>query len=178
MKWFGRQRGRIYLAAAFAVLAIYAALSVGQARSAADRLDEARDGLAEVTAKLRELQRLRDSPKVAALRLESPAEITGRIARAGEVAGLPQSALLKVGPQEPRRLQRSDFKVRATEIDLAAHDLPTIIAFCDALRDESTGTRVRDLTLTAPGTDAAGANRELWEAQLVLTQIIYSPTSR
>jgi hypothetical protein len=171
-------RTRVLVCIALGILAIYAGLSVSEAHSAADRLSRAKGDLAEVAAKLTEMDRLKQAPKVAALQLESPAEIANRISAARQVANLPQSALMKEQPLDPIRIDRSDFEVRATDIDLSASTLPRIMAFCDALRDDETGTVVRDITLTEPQSVAGGANEEKWVAQLVLTQMIFSPTSR
>lgn len=171
-------RTRVLICIALAILAIYAVLSVREAHSAADRLALAKGDLAEIAAKLSEINRLKQAPKVAALQLESPAEIANRIAAARQVADLPQSALMKEQPLDPVRIDRSDFELRATDIELSASTLPKIMAFCDALRDEETGTVVRDITLTEPPSLAGGANEEKWAAQLVLTQMIFSPKSR
>lgn len=171
-------RRRWLIAIALGMLGVYAVLSVREARSAATRLDQARADLAEVSLKLTEIDRLRAAPKVAALRLESPAEIANRVSAAREAAGLPQSALLKEQPLDPVRIDRSDFELRATMIDLSAASLPQIMAFCQALRDEETGTTVRDITLREARLGANGGDGEEWVAQLVLTQMIFSPTSR
>ena len=173
-----KMRTRILCCVAMGILAIYAGLSVGEARSAADQLSQARGDLAEITSKLAEIERLKQAPKVAALQLESPAEIANRISAARQVAGLPQAALMKEEPLDPVRIDRSDFELRATNIDLSASTLPSIMTFCDALRDVETGTVVRDITLTEPQNMVSGAKEEKWVAQLVLTQMIFSPKSR
>lgn len=172
------KRQRMLVAAALMILAVYAVFSVLDARSAQARLSEARADLAEVTEKLDAIDRLKKAPKVAALALESPAEITNRIAAARKAAGLPQSGLLKEEPLDPQRIQRSDFEIRSTAIDLAPATLPQIIAFCDSLRDEDTGTIVRDIRLDEPRNGGNGGDEEKWEAGLILTQMIFSPTSR
>ncbi len=105
-------RRRILFGLAIAILAVYALLSVGEARSAALRLTQAQSDLAEVSAKLADIDRLRKTPKVAALQLESPAEITNRVSQARESAGMPQSSLLKEQPSDPVRIDRSDFELR------------------------------------------------------------------
>ena len=141
-------------------------------------LAEARADLGEVQQMLADIERLKYAPKVAALQLESPAEITNRIALALRAAGLSKSNLLKEEPLDPQRIQRTDFDLRTTTIDLTPTTLPKIIKFCDALRDEETGTIVRDITLTEPQSGENGGNQENWEAELVLTQMIFSPKSR
>ena len=171
-------RQRILIAAALAILSVYALLAILGTREAQGRLSAARVDLAEVRAKLSEMERLMQAPKVAALQLESPAEISNRVAAARQAAGLPQSSLLREEPLDPQRIQRSDFELRSTTIDLAPATLPQILKFCDRLRDEETGSIVRDLRLNVPQNGSSGGGREKWEAGLTLTQMIFSPKSR
>ena len=74
-------RRRLLIGIALLILAVYAFLSVRQAQSANNRLAQARRDLTEVKQKLREIDRLRAAPKVAALRLESPAQIANRVSQ-------------------------------------------------------------------------------------------------
>ncbi len=171
-------RQRVLIAVALFVLGVYAIFSVLEAGSAQSRLSAARSDLAEMARMLGEIERLKQAPKVAALQLESPAEITNRIAAAREAAGMPQSSLLKEEPLDPQRIQRTDFELRSTAIDLAPATLPQILRFCDGLRDEETGSVVRDITLSIPQSGASGGGQERWETRLTLTQMIFSPTSR
>jgi hypothetical protein len=124
------------------------------------------------------MDRLQQAPKVAALQLQSPAQITNRIAAARQAAGLPEASLLREQPLDPQRIQRSDFQLRATMIDLAPASLPQALAFCEALRDEETGTVVRDLKLTVPQAGEDAQSPETWATSLTLTQMIFSPKSR
>ncbi len=174
----GYTRQRVLIASAVLVLALYAVFAVFDAKSASARLEQAHADLAEFTEKLAEIERLKRAPRVAALQLESPAEITNRIASAREAAGLPQSSLLREQPLDPQRIQRSDFELRSTTIELAPATLPQILQFCDALRDEETGSVVRDITLTEPQNGSDGGAQEKWATELILTQMIFSPKSR
>ena len=171
-------RQRIWVALGLVILAVYAVISINDASSAQARLDAARGDLGEMKQKLDEMQRLKQAPKVAALQLESPAEITNRVAAARRAADLPQASLLKEEPLDPQRIQRTDFEIRSTVIDLAPAELPKIIKFCEALRDQETGTVVRDMKLSEPQNGVDGGDQEKWEAALTLTQMIFSPKSR
>ena len=171
-------RQRILIAVALVLLGIYAVYSVLSSRSAQARLSAARMDLQEIENKLDDIARLKKAPKVAALKLESPEEITNRVAKALSVAGLPASSLSEERPLDPERIQRTDFQLRSTTIKLNAARLPQIIRFCEALQDEESGAVVRDITLTDPQNGEASRNQENWETQLTLTQMIFSPTSR
>ena len=170
-------RTRGLVAVALVILAIYAVISVMGAASAAQRLAQARGDLRDLSQKLNEIEQLQRAPKVAALQLESPAEIANRIAKALEAAGLSESTLMKEEPSDPQRVQRTDFEIRATSIELAPATLPQILRFCEALRDPETGTVVRDIVLRAPRNEGPDGKQETWESQMVLTQMIFSPKS-
>ena len=178
MKSDSTSRTRLLIVIALLILGVYAVISMLQSRSATERLAQASEDLSEVSLKLLDIKRLQRAPKVAALQLESPAEITNRIAGALQAAGLTESNLMKVEPSDPQRVQRSDFEMRSTVIDLAPATLPQILRFCESLRDPETGTMVRDITLSAPRNEESGDGEERWETQLVLTQMIFSPKSQ
>ncbi len=171
-------RQRVLVAVALLMLGVYALFSVLDTWSAQARLSLARMDLAEVVEKIEDIDRLKQAPKVAALELESPEEITNRIAKALNQAGLPASSLSEERPHDPQRIQRTDFQLRSTTIKLTPASLPQIIKFCDALHDEESGAVVRDITLTDPQNGATSGNQEEWATQLTLTQMIFSPTSR
>ena len=170
-------RQRRLISIALVVMGIYAAIGFMETKAKQKRLEQSVHDLGKIQAMLNDINRLKTIPKVAALRLESPAEITNRIAEARTAAGLPESSLLREEPIAPQRIDRSDFELRATTIDLAPASLSQIVAFCENLRDEETGTLVRDLTLTEPRNGSQGSRAESWKATLVLTQMIFSPKS-
>lgn len=179
------RRTRLLIAVALGVLATYAVISILSAREARQRLSQAQDNLTETRVKLREIAQLQKAPRVASLNLESPGDISKRIDAALQAAGL-TTELLDQNPDAPQQVQKTDYQIRATSIDLAPSTLSQILKFCDALQDPETGSVVRDLTLTPPqnpgNTSNSGAGRranqggqEKWEAQMTLTQMIFSP---
>jgi hypothetical protein len=171
------KRQRRLISVAIVVMGIYAVIGVMETTSKQKRLDQSVRDLDTIHTMLIDINRLKTVPKVAALRLESPAEITNRISAARSAAGLPESSLLREEPTAPRRIGRSNFELRSTTIDLAPASLPQIVAFCENLRDENAGTLVRDLTLTEPRNGSQQGRPESWKATLVLTQMFFSPTS-
>ncbi|MCS7465526.1 hypothetical protein NZK35_02435 [Stieleria sp. ICT_E10.1] len=165
---------RLIAAAAIVLLALYAASSVMNTWSAASRLQLDHQDLRELRQKLDEIERVADAPRVAALELEEPNQILDRINAALKQANLSSDLLSNQTPNQPQRIGQTDFKLRRVEIKLNAATVPQIIAFCEALRDEATGSLVRDLQLFDP---RQSGSRETWNSQLTLTQIIFSPKS-
>ncbi|MGI9468549.1 MAG: hypothetical protein ACR2OA_15635 [Rubripirellula sp.] len=171
------KRQRRLIAVALVMMGIYAIIGVMGTQSKQKRLDQSARDLDSIYTMLNDINHLKTVPKVAALRLDSPAEVTNRISAARSTAGLPESTLLREEPTAPQRIDRSDFELRSTTIDLAPASLTQIIAFCENLRDEDSGTLVRDLTLTQPRLETQQTGLETWKATLVLTQMFFSPTS-
>lgn len=166
---------RILYGTAIILLGLYAASSVTSAWSAGSRLDQDRQDLRELQQKLSEIERVADAPRVAALELEAVNEIVNRIDDALSKAGLKDTVLANQITFEPQRIGRSEFTLRRVEIELNAATIQQIVAFCDALKDESTGSIVRDLQLFDP--ERSGV-RETWNSQMILTQITFSPKSK
>ena len=165
---------RILIGLAIISLGLYAASSVVSAWSASSRLDRDRDDLEELRQKLSEIESVSADPRVAALELEAADRIVNRIDAALLKAGLKDTVLANQTPFEPQRIGQTDFKLRRVEIKLNAATVSEIAAFCDALKDESTGSVVRDLQLFSPEQTGSG---ETWNSQMILTQIIFSPKS-
>lgn len=165
---------RWIIAAALVALGINAVLSVTQVLEDAKRLKQDRDSLRLMVKQIDEIRAVADAPRVAALDIESPDEIVNRVNAAVEQASLPRDPVTSQTTSEPQRVGKSDFSSRAVEIKLKAATVQQIVAFCDALKDESTGSVVRDLMLFNP---KRSGNRETWESQMTLTQTIFSPKS-
>ncbi|OUW81187.1 MAG: hypothetical protein CBD74_08645, partial [Saprospirales bacterium TMED214] len=99
-------------------MGIYAASGVMGTQSKQKRFDQSLRDLDSIRMMLNDINRLKTVPKVAALRLDSPAEVTNRISAARATAGLSESTLLREEPTAPQRIDRSDFELRSTTIDL------------------------------------------------------------
>ncbi|WP_182866115.1 hypothetical protein [Stieleria mannarensis] len=165
---------RILVGVAIILVGLFAASSVLSTWAAAERLELDRRDLNELRQKLGEMEQVADAPRVAALELEEPNQILDRINAALQQAELSTNLLANQTPSEPQRIGQTDFKLRRVEIKLNAATVEQIVSFCDALKDESTGSLVRDLQLFDP---RQSGSRETWNSQLTLTQIIFSPKS-
>ena len=170
----GPNQRRVLIGSGIIVLAVYAISAVMNVRSASDRLGLDQRDLNDLRSMLSEIDQVADAPRVAALDLESPDEIVNRINDALREAGLNPNVLANQTPFEPQRIGQSDFTLRRVEIELNAASVAEIATFCDALRDETTGSVVRDLQLYDP---RRSGTRETWNSQLILTQVVFSPKS-
>lgn len=165
---------RMVITVGLVLLGLYAAFSYQSVRVSNSRLYAAEEDLGEMEQKIDDIKRLSSAPRVAALELESSDATLNRIHDALSKAGLSQDALSNQAPQTPQRIGQTDFTMRTVEIYLKHAPLEKIVAFCDALRDEETGSVVRDLDLSEP---KSSGPTEQWKSQMILTQMIFSPKS-
>lgn len=169
---------------------VYVVLGWNRLARQEEALQRAHAELDEVRQKLRAVAEIDRAPRIASVSIESPAETTTRISEALQIAGLPISALLRQEPATARRIERSDFELRQTTIELAPASLPQLAQFAAALHDDETGSMVSRIQLTAPNRRSGGApapsraranrenaSNEQWKAEMTLTQVIYSPES-
>lgn len=145
-----------------------------QVHEAVEELEEARRDLAN-------LRRLEVQPRVASLEeeTESPSDIAERILNAFRQAGLPETTRydspVSASNTVSDQFRDSDYVERETLINIYELRLPQIVQFAQFLEEPEKGLTVRDVTLTA-GTSTAPGN-ETWNANLTLTQLIFSPKS-
>ncbi|MEM6468515.1 MAG: hypothetical protein AAF802_03020 [Planctomycetota bacterium] len=165
---------RILIGGFVVALLTYAGMAIASSFRATRRLHQEQSEFGELSQKLGEIRRWASAPRVAALDVESPDQILNRISMALEESGLDANTLSNQTPSEPQRLGQSDFQLRKVDITLRRATIAQIVRFCEALRDESTGSVVRDLQCYDPETQGG---RETWLSQMTLTQVIFSPKS-
>ena len=167
-------RTRLLVVAALVLLGLIALNQVGAAWQAAARLQADNADLKLLRGQLSEIRDLSDAPTIAALQVESPELIPNRIDQALARAGLTSRVFAGHTPAEPRRMGTTDFVQRSVDISLNGCTVAQIAAFAQSLRADADGTVVRDLQLHSP---SQRGNRELWDCELVLTQVVFSPKS-
>ncbi|MFZ5828652.1 MAG: hypothetical protein ACOY3P_01120 [Planctomycetota bacterium] len=125
-----------------------------------------------------EIELLRKRPRLAGLAADSPRAITSRAEEALRLAELPVASLVRIEPQSPVRLGDSAYLLRPTRLELRRVTLEQAIRFAYHMAEEGQGASIRDLRLTALEEPGDPANQGLWNAEAVLTQLIFSPIRR
>ncbi len=161
-----------------AVAVVWAGLRASQAAAGADAAGET---LADCRRLAAEIRALRTDAPTAAPETAAGEAVTERIDGAVRSAGLPADAVRDVDPRPARRSGRTAYRTRATGLSLAPLTLPELRRFADALVRDEPGLTVTSLRLSPPretrGAGAAPGGPERWAADLVLTRLIYDPTT-
>ncbi|MEQ1824845.1 MAG: hypothetical protein ABL921_02835 [Pirellula sp.] len=155
----------------FAMLASWRSFVIAR-----ESMRAANAGLEESSRLINDMERLRNSPRMASLEVEPPDRIAARVTAAAAQAQLPPLCIQSVDPRSPVKVNQSAYQIRATGIVLQNAQLAQVAAFVQGLEDASSGTTVRDLTISRSSA-VVESDIELWNVRLTLTQMIFSPIS-
>jgi hypothetical protein len=159
-----------------AALMALAALGYAQMHSSREAVRMARSDVEVCRSLSAEVVELRKLPQFAATDSGISQSVAQRIEAASANSQLPSAAILRIQPQPASRLGDSSYRVRATRIELQNVTLAQLCQFARELVDESRGLTVRDLRLWNPiNRTASLAAAETWSAEVLLTQLIFSP---
>ncbi|MFK7819924.1 MAG: hypothetical protein AB8G99_14475 [Planctomycetaceae bacterium] len=157
-------------------LLLIAMWSYGQMSNAKAGATTANEDLAECRALVESIEKLNDQPKLVALESSSQNSVSAQVEETVGAVGLPAEVLRFVEMQKPERIGKSAYVNQATRIEIERTSLRQILQLARNLEAGNAGYRVRDLYLTV--NDDARPGRELWDAEAVLTQTVFSPTTR
>lgn len=152
-----------------------ACVTYGMMRSSEQQMLEARQQFRLCESMVSDIKKLQNRPGFAALGVDSARTITARAEEAVEKASISSISLARIEPQSALRLRDSDYRLRPTRLQLRKVSLKQVLAFTHAMIDETHGTTIRDLRITASDEPE---NSDSWTAELVLTQLIFSPSDR
>ncbi len=168
------------------LMAVYSWFHLASARAEAS---QARQTLGDCETLIEAIRTLGKKPTKVLTQSNTDETIGEMVAEAIEVTRLPRGVLKSVKPAETERIGRTDYQNSKHRIIVECVTLQQILQVVQNLESRAAGTpngstegaetaglRVRDLTLTVNETSQPG--RELWNAEAVLTQTVYSPTKR
>ena len=165
------------------VSALTAAYSLQGLLSANREYEASRLELEECELLSDQIVRLSNNPRLASLDIDSPQQVIDQISNAMQVADIPSSSLNSVVPIAPTRIGSTQYQQRLTQLAFQNVSLAKLVIFVSEVTQSNDGSYVRDIILTtanrnAPEIEDASYASERWEARLILTQLIYSPTSQ
>jgi hypothetical protein len=130
------------------------------------------DRFVESQGRIEEMRRLENQPRKASLTKETPDEITRRVKKASEEAGI-VGQNVSSGELIPEK--NNSYSSRTSFVTFEALTLPQIIQFSQNIEDADAGLSVREIELKPSVVPNAG--QEQWYVNLTLTQLIFSPKS-
>lgn len=176
--------------AALVLIAVYSWFQLAAAKAEAT---QARQTLADCETLIRSIQELDKKPTRVLTQSNSQDTIGELVTDAVELAGLRigrEGVRQSVKAAETERIGRSDYQIVKNRVIIDGVTLRQVLEIVQRLESRRlsgepvdsqqaagiAGLQVRDLTLTV--NDASRAGNELWNAEAVLTQTVYSPTKR
>jgi len=172
-----------------ASLVLIAVYSWSHLAAAGVDASQARQTLADCETLIEGIRSLGKKPTKVLTQSNTDETIGEMVAESIDNAGLQASVLKSVKPAETERIGRSDYQNVKHRIIVERVTLRQILQVIRGLESreagapgdpegsaETAGLRVRDLALTV--NEASQPDRELWNAEAVLTQTVYSPTKR
>jgi len=117
---------------------------------------------------------LKKKPELISGRMSSTAQIAQSVETAMLEAEIPAEKLVRIEPRSAIRFEKTPFLQQPSHLELREISLEQLIRFLHILstrnRLEATDLRIHALRSAAPETGP-----ELWNAELILTNTIYSP---
>jgi hypothetical protein len=122
----------------------------------------------------RRIVELQERPELISGQMSTTAQIAQSVEAAMLEAEIPAAGLVRIEPRSAIRFERTPFLQQPSHLELRDVTLQQLIRFLHVL---STRNRLEatDLRIHAPRTVVTESGPEYWNAELVLTNIIYSP---
>ena len=123
-----------------------------------------------------EIVTLRQQPSLATLEARPVASLTRHVDDVASKLQIPASAIRRIDPDLPRRVEKTNYREQRTQIELRDVTVQQLVSLLLGIIDQDPEVRVTSLTLRAPRNEPSGI-RESWHAEITLTYFIFSPTS-
>ena len=118
------------------------------------------------------IRTLRHQKQRAQLKSKPTDELNRRLDAWAAEAGVEPARLVRIEPQEPRRVGDTNYLEQVTELELTGVPLAQIVKLAQLAESSETGLQLTSLRMSPPRTVA---EEELWNAELALTYFIYAP---
>ncbi len=118
------------------------------------------------------IQQLRQGRSASGSQPQQLNELVRHLERAAASAQIPIASLMRIWPQPDRRVGKSTYVQKATQVLLHSVTLKQIVTFLHAATGADQGLRVGDVRLTAPqGSDSGSA----WNAEITVAYLVDAP---
>jgi hypothetical protein len=141
------------------------------------RLAGAQANLKDCEQLAQQIQNAQQAPQRASLDTWSQDDLGSAVENAASEAQLRRDRILRIDPQSPKRLGKTDYLEQATEVELSAVTLRQLVDFLFAVQARDDQLGIGTLRLRMPHGNSGEQSPETWLADVVLTQRIYAPTT-
>ena len=164
----------IFLMTALAITAVYLC---GESQSARWAADEALRQSNESGEYARKIIELREKPELITAEFRSSLQIAQFIKAAMTIAEIPDEQLIRIEPRGTQRISKTPYLAQPFHLELQKVTMPQLVRFLHHLsvhdQLETSDLRLHVSRETFVGRGEEGS--ELWNAELVLTNVLFSP---
>ena len=176
----------IFLMIALAIVAVYL---YGESHSAKRNADETVRQFNESREYAKKIIELREQPELITAEFRSSLQIAQFIKTAMTVAELPEENLIRIEPRGTQRIAKTPYLEQPFHLELQRVTMPQLVRFLHHLsvhdRLETSDLRLHILRESfsprrgtgeeREGGDGEDEGPEFWNAELVLTNVLFSP---
>lgn len=145
---------------------------------AEQRLSEEAANTREIHQVADRIQALRQSKQRALLQFKPSDELNRLLDEWTQQVSIPPEKLVRIDPQVPRRIGDTAYLEQVTELEVFQVPLPKLIQLAQLAETQELGLKLASIRISPPRSiPSNGDEQELWNAELALTYLIYSPKS-
>ncbi len=161
----------ILLTVCLFILALFLYGELGKARRSAIEAAENSIACKDFSRKIVELKK---KPELISGQMSSTAQIAQSVEAAMVEAAITADKLVRIEPRSATRFEKTPFLEQPSHLELRDVTMEQLVRFLHTLQTQNR-LETRDLRLHAPRMLSIDSSPEIWSAELVLTNIIYSP---
>ncbi len=165
-------RMKILLGMMAGLLALAALWSYQQMEARKLSAQQAQADLVDCRSLAGKIRQSRAVPCLATSKEPAASESIAQIEQAVRSAGIAPNSLDRITPEMPRRVGDTAYKEKPTQVQLRKVSLRQVAALAYNLRIADVALNTGSVRLSAPRDDDT---TDLWNAELVLTYLIYDP---
>lgn len=166
-----RHRMPLLILVCFLILAVYLYGELGRAKRSAIEATTNANACREFSRRIVDLKK---KPELISGSMSSTAQIAQSVEAAMVQAEIPAEKLVRIEPRTAKRFEKTHFLEQPSHLELRDVTMEQLVRFLHTLQTQNR-LETTDLRLHASRSVAADSGPEIWSAELVLTNIIYSP---
>ena len=124
-----------------------------------------------------EIEKSRHAPQRARLTTKTADDLGALVEKAAADSQIARDRVLRIDPQPAKRIGKTDYLEQSTELELLAVDLRQLTDLLYKLASSDGELTIGTVRLRTPHEPEQSTGKELWLADIILTQRIYAPTT-